>query len=37
MKQRHNLKKPWSWENDFLLHDNLIYIPENDALRLEML
>src|SRR5204862_1136890 len=28
---------PWSWENGLLLHKNLIYIPQDDAIRLELL
>src|SRR5205809_281497 len=26
---------PWSWENGLLLYKNLVYIPQDDAIRLE--
>ena len=36
--QRENPQPPWSWSEDgLLLHDKLIYIPQNDELRLEIL
>ena len=28
---------PWSWENGLLLYKNLIYVPQDDAIRLELL
>src|SRR5439155_1862172 len=28
---------PWSWENGLLLYKNLVYIPQDDAIRLELL
>ena len=31
------LPHPWSWQGDLLLHDNLIYVPHDDALRLDLL
>jgi len=28
---------PWAWQNDLLLHDGLIYVAQNDSLRLQLL
>jgi hypothetical protein len=33
---RDNPKKPWSWQDGLLLHDNL-YVPHDDALRVELM
>src|SRR5215471_4800150 len=30
-------KAPWSWQDELLLHDNLIYVPHDDALRVELM
>src|SRR5436190_1267942 len=35
---RDNPPKPWSWQDDgLLLHDNLVYVPHDDALRVELM
>ena len=36
-QQQHTQKQLWSCDNGLLLRNNLIYIPENDALRLEIM
>jgi hypothetical protein len=28
---------PWSWKDNLLLHNNLIYVPDDDSLHLEIL
>jgi RNase H-like domain found in reverse transcriptase/Reverse transcriptase (RNA-dependent DNA polymerase)/Integrase zinc binding domain/Chromo (CHRromatin Organisation MOdifier) domain/Integrase core domain len=35
-QHRENPKKPWSWQDGLLLHDNLVYIPHDDAVRVEL-
>ena len=35
---RDNPPKPWSWQDDgLLLHDNLVYVPHDNALRVELM
>jgi len=34
---RDNPPKPWSWQDGLLLHDNLVYVPHDDALRVELM
>src|SRR5947207_4840471 len=34
---RDNPPKPWSWQDGLLLHDNLVYVPRDDALRVELM
>ena len=29
--------KPWSWQDGLLLHDNLVYVPHDDALRVDLM
>ena len=36
-KYRDNPTSPWSWQDGLLLHDNLIYVPHDDALRVELM
>ena len=36
-KVRENPTAPWSWQDDLLLHDNLVYVPHDDALRVELM
>jgi chemotaxis protein CheY-P-specific phosphatase CheC len=36
-EQRRDLKPPFSWENGLLLYNNRIYVPQDDAIRLELL
>ena len=36
-EHRENPKKPWSWQDGLLLHDNLVYVPQDTALRLEIM
>ena len=30
-------QSPWSWEDGLLLYNNLIYVPQDDSIRLELL
>src|SRR4030095_7025515 len=32
-----NTNPPWSWEDGLLLYNNLIYVPQDDSIRLELL
>jgi RNase H-like domain found in reverse transcriptase/Integrase zinc binding domain len=34
---RDNPPKPWSWQDGLLLHDGLVYVPHDDALRVELM
>ena len=36
-KYHENPPTPWSWQDGLLLHDNLIYIPHDDALHVELM
>ena len=36
-EQRRDPQSPWSWDNGLLLRNNLIYVPDNNSLRLELL
>jgi hypothetical protein len=27
---------PWSWQDELLLYNNLVYVPDDDSLRLEI-
>jgi Reverse transcriptase (RNA-dependent DNA polymerase)/RNase H-like domain found in reverse transcriptase/Integrase zinc binding domain/Chromo (CHRromatin Organisation MOdifier) domain/gag-polyprotein putative aspartyl protease len=36
-KYRDNPPQPWSWQDGLLLRDNLVYVPHDDALRLDLL
>ena len=29
--------KPWSWQDGLLLHDNLVYVPHDDVLRVDLM
>ena len=35
--RRSKYERSWAWDDDLLLYDNLIYIPNDDALRLEIM
>ena len=35
--RRHTKKTLWSWDDGLLLYNNLIYVPEDDVLRLELM
>ena len=30
-------ERSWTWDDDLLLYDNLIYVPDDNALRLEIM
>src|SRR5438477_9009857 len=34
---RDNPPQPWSWQDGLLLHNNLIYVQHDDALRIELM
>jgi hypothetical protein len=36
-EQRLDPQSPWSWDNGLLLRNNLIYVPEDNSLRLELM
>ena len=36
-KLREEPTEPWSWQDGLLLHDDLVYVPHDDALRVELM
>jgi hypothetical protein len=37
LRQTTPLPAPWSWHDRLLLHDNLVYVPQDAALRVELM
>jgi len=36
-RHRSKHERSWTWDDDLLLYDNLIYVPDDNALRLEIM